>query len=133
MNGATVKAYSLAKDGEKKLSANFRVKEFACADGSDVVFISDGLVQVMQAIRSHFGEMAVVHSGFRTEEHNRKEGGEPFSYHLYGMACDFHVEGVKPKDVASYAETLLPNTGGIGVYSWGVHIDVRKKKARWNG
>lgn len=25
-----IESYSLAKDGEKKLSANFRVREFAC-------------------------------------------------------------------------------------------------------
>ena len=29
MNGATVKCYSKAKDGLKKLSDNFRVNEFA--------------------------------------------------------------------------------------------------------
>ena len=34
-----IKSYSLAKDGEKKLSANFRVREFACKDGSDPIMI----------------------------------------------------------------------------------------------
>lgn len=66
MNGATVRAYSLARDGSKKLSENFRVREFACEDGSDPVFISEGLVQVLQQIRSHFGEKVHIHSGFRT-------------------------------------------------------------------
>ena len=32
-----INAYSKAKDGGKKLSANFTVKEFACKDGSDAV------------------------------------------------------------------------------------------------
>ena len=50
MNGAAVKAYSKAKDGNKSLSANFKVREFACKDGSDVIFISDGLVQVLQEV-----------------------------------------------------------------------------------
>lgn len=133
MNGAAVKAYSLAKDGEKKLSANFKVKEFACEDGSDVVFISDGLVQVLQAIRSHFGRTTNVNSGYRTQSHNKKVGGAEYSQHLYGLAADIEVKGIKPKTVAAYAETLLPNMGGIGIYSWGVHIDVRKTKSRWNG
>jgi hypothetical protein len=31
--------YSLAKDGNKKLSANFSVKEFKCNDGSDTILI----------------------------------------------------------------------------------------------
>ena len=30
-----VKEFSLKKDGELKLSENFKVKEFACRDGSD--------------------------------------------------------------------------------------------------
>ena len=30
--------YSKAKQGDEKLSANFKIKEFACNDGSDVVY-----------------------------------------------------------------------------------------------
>ena len=40
MNGATVKVYSKAKDGSKALSANFKVREFACSDGTDTIFIA---------------------------------------------------------------------------------------------
>ena len=36
-----IKAYSYAKDGNRKLSANFAVKEFRCKDGSDPIFIDD--------------------------------------------------------------------------------------------
>ena len=43
------------------------------------------------------------------------------------------MQGVAPKTVAAYAEKLMPNTGGIGIYSWGVHIDTRKIKSRWKG
>ena len=133
MNGATVKVYSLSKDGNKKLSENFRVKEFACEDGSDPIFISEGLVQVLQAIRAHFGKPVHIHSGYRTPEHNAKVGGSEHSRHLYGMAADFHVEGVEPEKVYAYADKLLKDTGGVGLYDWGVHIDVRKTKSRWKG
>lgn len=133
MNGAPVKAYSKAKDGTKKLSANFKVKEFACKDGSDVIFISDGLAQVLQAIRLHFGKPVTINSGYRTPAYNKKVGGAAYSQHLYGTAADIQVTGVSPKDVAAYAETLLPNTGGIGIYSTFTHVDVRKTKSRWNG
>ena len=47
-----IKAYSLAKDGNKKLSANFAVKEFRCKDGTDPIFIDDVLVKLLQNIRN---------------------------------------------------------------------------------
>ena len=35
----SIEAYSLTTDGEKKLTANFKIKEFACADGSNVILL----------------------------------------------------------------------------------------------
>ena len=39
------------------------------------------------------------------------------------------------EQLAAYAETLLPGTGGIGRYpaKGFVHVDVRKAKSRWAG
>lgn len=133
MNGITVKAYSKAKDGNKKLTVNFRVREFACADGSDTIFISEGLVNVLQQIRSHFGKPVIINSAYRTEAHNKKVDGSAYSQHKYGTAADIRIDGVKPQEIAKYAETLLRNTGGIGIYGTFTHIDVRKEKSRWNG
>ena len=56
--------------------------------------------------------------------------GGGFFFFLYGLAADIVVTAGK---VADYAETLLPNTGGIGRYKGFTHVDVRKKKSRWNG
>ena len=133
MNGASVKVYSKAKDGTKKLSENFKVNEFACSDGSDPIFISPELVTVLQKIRNHFGKPITINSGYRTVTKNKAVDGATYSQHLYGMAADITVKGVTPKMVAVYAETLLPNTGGIGIYNNFTHIDVRKTKSRWNG
>ena len=128
-----VNTYSKSKDGNKNLSANFKVKEFACKDGSDPVFISQELVEVLQKIRAHFGKAVTINSAFRTATHNKKEGGATYSQHLYGTAADIVVSGVKPKEVAKYVETLLPNKGGIGIYATFTHVDVREVKSRWNG
>ena len=129
----TIKAYSLAKDGNKKLSANFKVREFACTDGSDPVFVDSDLVNVLQKIRTHFGKAVTITSAYRTPGRNKAVGGETYSQHLYGRAADIKVNGATPKQVAAYAETLLPGKGGIGIYNSFVHVDVRSTKARWKG
>ena len=129
----TIKAYSKAKDGNKNLSANFKVKEFACTDGSDPVFIDTELVKVLQKIRNHFGKSVTITSAYRTPPKNSAVGGEKYSQHLYGKAADIKVKGIAPKTVAAYAEKLMPTSGGIGTYSTFTHVDVRSAKARWKG
>lgn len=128
-----IKAYSLAKDGAKKLSTNFRVREFRCQDGSDPIFIDDDLVNIVQKVRTHFGKAVTITSAFRTASHNKKVGGATYSQHCYGTAADIKVSGVAASAVADYIETLIPSTGGIGRYSTWTHVDARKTKARWNG
>jgi uncharacterized protein YcbK (DUF882 family) len=128
-----IKAYSKAKDGNKKLSTNFRVREFACTDGSDPIFIDSDLVNVLQKVRTHFGKSVTITSAYRTPTKNKAVGGTTYSQHLYGTAADIKVSGVSPKKVAQYVEKLLPNSGGIGIYSTFTHVDVRKTKSRWNG
>ena len=128
----TIKVYSKAKDGSKKLSANFCVKEFACTDGSDPIFIDTELVSVLQKIREHFGKPVTITSAYRTPTRNKEAGGTTYSQHLYGKAADIKISGVTPKKIADYAETLLPK-GGIGIYNTFTHIDVRSVKSRWQG
>ena len=136
-------AYSRRKDGNALLSRSFRVREFACRDGSDPLFVDSALVQLLQSIRDHFGAPVVITSGYRTAAHNAAVGGSKSSQHLLGRAADFYVEGVPVATVAAYAETLLPGRGGIGRYpkdakhpkrmtGW-VHIDTRTNKSRWKG
>ena len=127
-----LKAYSKAKDGNTKLTQNFRVGEFACTDGTDPIFIDTELVKVLQKIRNHFGKSVTITSAYRTPGKNKACGGTTYSQHLYGRAADIKVKGIAPKKVAAYAETILKN-GGIGRYKTFTHIDVRGTKARWNG
>ena len=124
--------YSLKKDGNIKLSSNFKVKEFACQDGTDPIFIDSELVEILQQIRTHFKKPVTITSAYRTPPHNKSCGGTTYSQHLYGKAADIKVQGIAPKDVAKYAETLL-DEGGIGIYNTFTHIDVRATKSRWQG
>ena len=128
-----VYVYSLSKDGNTRVSENFKVKEFKCKDGSDVVFICPELVTILQKIRHHFGKPVHINSGYRTPTYNKKVGGATHSQHLYGMACDIRVSGVRPCDVSEYLETLMNGWGGIGTYDNFVHVDVRSKMSRWIG
>lgn len=143
MNGHIVRAYSLAQDGESRpyLSngqrcANFKVKEFACEDGTDPVFISPTMLDELQAIRTHFNAEVIVkgHSGYRTPQHNNKPsvGGAQFSQHMYGRAADFHVGGVDCYEVAAFYETRNPHSGGLIIYPKEnrLHIDDRAVKYR---
>ena len=133
MAGQVVKVYSKAKEGNVKLSKNFTVKEFACSDGTDTVFISLALVNLLQKIRDHFGKAVIINSAYRTEAHNKSISGATYSQHKYGLAADIHINGVTPKEIAAYVETLMPSSGGIGIYKSFVHVDVRQVKSRWNG
>ena len=133
-----IKEYSLAKDVAKQLSPGFKVREFRCRDGSDAIIIDQTLVVLLQAIREHFGRAVVITSGYRTAAHNAKVGGSKSSQHLLGKAADIQVADTSVEDVAAYAESLMPDWGGVGRYpvkagrakGW-VHVDTRAKKSRW--
>lgn len=133
-----IRQYSLAKDGNRKLAPDFKVREFRCKDGSDEILVDEALVLLLQCIREHFGKAVTITSGYRTPAHNAKVGGSKSSQHLLGRAADIRVQGVSVEDVAAYAESLMPDWGGVGRYpvkagrakGW-VHVDTRPNKSRW--
>lgn len=128
-----IHAYSKAASGGKQLSAHFKVREFACGDGSDAVLVAPRLVMVLETIRAHFGAAVTISSGYRTPQYNAKVDGVAHSQHCYGTAADITVKGQKPEAVAAYARQLMPDWGGVGVYDSFCHIDVREAKADWAG
>lgn len=131
-----VKTYSKKKDGDTKLSKNFRVDEFACNDGSDVIKIDEELVKLLQAIRTHFGRAVVLNSGYRTPSYNARIGGAIGSFHTKGKAADFNVSGWSPQNVRKEIESgkikgVDPDKIGLGSYPNFTHIDSRGHKGRW--
>ena len=135
-----IRQYSLMADGDRRLAPDFKVRELRCRDGSDTVMVDETLTVVLQCIREHFGKPVTITSGYRTAAHNAAVGGAKSSQHLLGRAADIRVQGVSVEDVAAYAESLMPDWGGIGRYpvkagrttGW-VHVDTRADKARWRG
>ena len=74
-------------------------------------------MDVLQDIRDHFKKAVNINSAYRTEAYNKKVGGASKSQHLYGKAADIVISGVKPREIAEYAESK--GVGGIGLYEYG--------------
>ena len=126
-------AFSYATDGSVRLSEHFKVYEFRCKDNTDPIFVSLTLVNSLECIREHFKKPVYINSAYRNPAYNAMIGGAKRSMHMYGMAADIHINGVTPEQIAEFAETIFPNSGGIGIYNNFCHIDVRRVKSRWNG
>ena len=112
-------------------ASNFKVKEFACHDGSAKVLIDAELLGKLQIIREHFNSPVVVNSGYRTVDYNRTVGGVNGSQHVLGKACDIVVKGKTPAEVAKYAKDI--GFRGVGIYSDFVHVDTRLTRSYWYG
>ena len=128
-----IKTYSARRDGDEKLSESFRVREFACKDGSDKILIDTALVEYLQRIRNWAGAPLIISSGYRTPEHNAAIGGSRSSYHTKGRAADIYVKDRKKsiQEIARYAQAI----GVLGIEenkdSNYVHIDTRPSKYFW--
>lgn len=92
------------------------------------------LVRVCNEIRRRLGvPVSIVDSGgsgVRCSRHNAAVGGVGNSNHLYGRAADLH-SGKSPKEMYRVAETVLGNTGELGLYDWGIHVGVNCTYSRF--
>ena len=113
--------------------------EFSCKCGGRYcngypAEIDINMVKIADEIRSRIGKPIHINSGLRCKTHNANVGGVSNSQHLLGNAADLGCPiGCTPAQMASIAEEIMGDTGGIGTYSWGIHIDTRAAKSRWNG
>lgn len=112
--------------------------EFGCKCGGKYcngfpVEPEEAMVRTVDAIRKVLGVPVRISSGIRCTKHNASPqvGGAANSNHLSGKAADLHAN-VSPAKLKAAAEQVMGSTGGIGLYSWGVHVDTGKY-SRWNG
>ena len=131
-----IKTYN--KGTSVKLSTNFKSNEFDCHGSKccSTTKIDETLVKYLQKIRDHFGKSVKISSGYRCATHNKKVGGATASLHAKGQAADIYITGVKPSEIAKYAESI--GILGIGLYETDkdghfVHIDTRTTKSFWYG
>jgi uncharacterized protein YcbK (DUF882 family) len=89
--------------------------------------IDPRLYVLLSHVYDHFQKRIDLVSGYRNQ---RRET----SFHFKGSASDIRIEGVSPKKIRQFAETLDAGGMGIGLYPRArfVHIDVRPLPSyRW--
>lgn len=92
-------------------------------------------VRMADEIRRRAGVPLTVNSGLRCARHNAEVGGVSNSLHITGQAVDLsgNIAPAKLRQIAEQVQAeMIPGRGGLGLYSWGVHID-NGKYSRWNG
>ena len=118
----------------------FKREEFRCQCGGKYC---DGFpaepaeetVRMCDEIRRRAGVPINVSSGLRCTTHNAEVGGVSNSRHLTGQAADL-ISSLSPSELheiaVAVAQEQIPGRGGIGLYSWGIHVD-NGTYSRWNG
>ena len=131
-----VKSYK--KGTAVQLSTNFKSTEFDCHGKTccSITLIDEKLVEYLQNIRNHFNKPVNVSSAYRCASHNKNVGGATGSRHTKGQAADIYINGIKPAEIAKYAESI--GMLGIGLYETDadghfVHVDTRTIKSFWYG
>lgn len=117
-----------------KISPNFFRKEFACKCGCGFDTVDNELLIVAEIIRDRIGPYSPSSACRCWKYHKKiykklKKKVTKDSKHLIARAID--VKYKKPSQLYDYLNRIFPNTYGIGLYSWGIHVDTREKKARW--
>jgi len=113
------------------ISEHFRLDEFESSDTKEAK-VDEELVEKLELLRAELGNQPlIINSAYRTPEHNKAIGGAENSLHMTGKAVDIaKVDDYDIDEMANIAEQI--GFDGIGKYNWGIHVDVRGYKARWD-
>lgn len=126
--------FSIVSLPDVKIEKNFRLSEFASKCGSSEIKLNLLLVEKLQLLRDRVNEVRKkrglrevgirINSGYRTEQHNKAVGGHSESLHTKGTAVDISID----HNVDEVVRMALELFQGIGVYSWGLHLDLGESK-----
>jgi uncharacterized protein YcbK (DUF882 family) len=118
-----------------KVSAHITLEEYHCHHCGQVPpdFWKNGkptppylyLFEKFEFLRHVRGDKPIrVNCGYRCRTHNKAVGGEDFSVHLFGLALDLGFD--TEAEIKDFAEDVDALQKGLrmGVYPWGIHIDV---------
>lgn len=118
---------------ESATNKHFQLSEFECKcrrKECDARPMKEAILQKLELLRDMWGKPLVPTSGRRCSFQNKKVGGASNSQHLWGNACDFYMSNTaEVKELMVLAEKA--GFLGIGYGRRLLHIDDRKKYARW--
>jgi len=110
--------------------------ELACRDGTPYPVEWQDRAQLLGAVFEDFriamgNHPIVIGSAYRTPRWNRRCGGARGSQHLQGRALDCYPPAAMfLADFRDQAKSFAQSDsriGGIGMYAWGVHWDIRPR------
>ena len=125
----------------KRPSPHITWRELACHDAAKTPYPHKWrgsrlpkLARVFEHFRREVGQWITIGCAYRTPTHNKQQGGVEKSQHIEGRALDLHTpKGWKTSAFHALAKYLAQehmDIGAIGYYSWGVHIDTRRRGRR---
>lgn len=109
--------------------------DYACRCGCDKIIVSKRLVRAYRQLWSSLQGRHNLrcNSGYRCPQHNAKvAGASKTSRHMVGDALDLSCPTMKPSELAVACEKIPAfEAGAIGIYTWGVHVDLRPVRHRF--
>ncbi|MGE8307258.1 MULTISPECIES: D-Ala-D-Ala carboxypeptidase family metallohydrolase [Pseudomonas] len=107
------------------------VSQIAAREGLDNTPTPEALANLqvlcgaLETIRALFGAPVIVSSGYRSSALNQRIGGSPKSQHVQGLAADFTVIDVSPRDtVRKICDSDVPFDQLILEFDRWVHLSV---------
>ncbi len=102
-------------------------QEIACR-GDGTIRINEAALNKLQTLRDQLGVPLIVHSAYRSPNHNRKVGGAKRSMHLQGAAFDISMANHDPESFEAAAREI--GFTGFGFYPRQnfIHIDIGRAR-----